>query len=75
MKPMQVFNCNETGVTIVHKPSKVVAQLGRRNVYSITSAERGKIHTLHTLLSCVSAPGYVLPLTLVSRETEGRGYC
>ena len=31
-KPMQVYNCDETGVTIVHKPGKVIAQLGRRNV-------------------------------------------
>ena len=51
-KPMLVFNCDETGISIVHKPGKVVAQLGRRNVYAITSAERGKTHTV---LSCVSA--------------------
>ncbi len=38
-KPMLVYNCDETGV--VHKPGKVIAQLGRRNVYAITSAERG----------------------------------
>ena len=27
-KPMQVFNSDETGVTIVHKPGKVIAELG-----------------------------------------------
>ena len=37
-KPMQVYNADETGITIVHKPGKVLAELGRRNVYSITSA-------------------------------------
>ena len=61
-KPMQVFNCDETGVTIVHKPSKVVAELGRRNVYAITSAERGKTHTV---LSCVSASGNSLPPMMI----------
>lgn len=45
-KPMQVYNAGEIGVTIVHKPSKVVAELGHRNVYSVTSAERGKTYTV-----------------------------
>ena len=39
-KPMQIFNCSETGVSVVHKPGKVLVQLGRRNVHSITSAEK-----------------------------------
>ena len=57
-KPSQIYNADETGVTIVHKPSKVIAQIGRRNVSSLTSADRGKTHTT---LSCVSASGQVLP--------------
>lgn len=61
-KPMQVYNCDETGVSIVHKPGKVLAELGRRNVYAITSAEKGKTHTI---LSCVSASGYVLPPMMI----------
>ena len=61
-KPMQIYNCYETGVSVVHKPGKVVAELGRRNVYAITSAERGKTHTV---LSCVSASGYSLPPMMV----------
>ena len=59
---MQIFNADETGVSVVHKPGKVIAQLGRHNVYSITSAERGKTHTI---LSCVSASGYVLPPLMI----------
>ena len=61
-KPMQIFNADETGVSIVHKPGKVVTEVGRRNVYAVTSAERGKTHTI---LSCVSASGYVLPPMMV----------
>ena len=57
-KPMQIFNMDETGLSIVHKPGRVVAQLGRRNVWAITSAERGKTHTV---LTCASASGYALP--------------
>lgn len=61
-KPMQIYNADETGISIVHKPGKVIAQLGRRNVYSITSAERGKTHTI---MACVSASGYVLPPMMI----------
>ena len=57
-KPMQVYNADETGVSVVHKPGKVVAELGRHHVYSLTSAERGKTHTI---LCCISASGSYLP--------------
>jgi len=63
-KPMQVpvYNLDETGVTIVHRPGKVVTEVGRRNVHAITSAEKGKTHTI---LACVSATGYVLPPMMI----------
>ena len=61
-KPMLIFNCDKTGVNIVHKPGKVLAELGRKNVYAVTAAERGKPHTI---LSCVSATGYVLPPMMI----------
>ena len=53
---------DETGISIVHKPGKVVTEMGRRNVYAVTSAERGKTHTV---LACVSASGYVLPPMII----------
>ena len=61
-KPMQVYNLDKTGVSVVHKPGKVIAQLGRHNVYAITSAEKGKTHTI---LACVCATGYVLPPMMI----------
>ena len=42
MKPMNIFNMDETGVTIVHKGGKVVTEIGCRNVWAITSGEKGK---------------------------------
>ena len=57
-KPMHT---DETGVTIVHKPGKVVAELGRHYVYSVVSTERGQTHAV---ISCVSASGFVLPRSL-----------
>ena len=61
-KPSQIYNADETGVTIVHHPSKVIAQIGRRNVPSVTSADKGKTHTI---LACVSASGLVIPPFMV----------
>ena len=62
MKPMNIHNMDETGVTIVHKGGKVVTEIGRKNVWSITSGEKGKIHTI---LTCVSASGFLLPPFLI----------
>jgi len=41
-KPMQIYNCDESGVTVVFKPNKVVAELGKRNGYAISAAKGGK---------------------------------
>ena len=46
----------------MHKPGKVVTEVGRRNVYAVTSGEKGKTHTL---LSCVSASGLVVPPMMI----------
>ena len=61
-KPMQVYNIDETGISVVHKSGKVVSELGRKHVYSLTSGERGQTHTV---VSCVSASGVVLPPLLI----------
>ena len=61
-KPMLIYNADETGVGIVTKPGKVFAEIVRRNVYTITAAERGKTHTI---MSCVSASGSTLPPLMI----------
>uniref|UniRef100_A0A1X7SKR4 HTH CENPB-type domain-containing protein n=3 Tax=Amphimedon queenslandica TaxID=400682 RepID=A0A1X7SKR4_AMPQE len=61
-KPMQIYNCDESGISIVHCPGRVVMKLGRRTVYSLTSAEKGRTHTV---VACVSATGFVLPPLMV----------
>ena len=37
---------DETGVTIVHMPSKVNAHVDRHNVSSLTSADKGKMQEI-----------------------------
>ena len=56
-KRMNIFNMDETGVMIVHKGGKVVTEMGHKNVWSITSGEKGKTHTI---LACVSTSGFFL---------------
>ena len=40
-QPHRIYNCDESGLTCVHKPQKVLAQKGKRVVASVTSGERG----------------------------------
>ena len=57
---------DECGISVVHKPGKVLTELGRRNVWAITSAEKGK---MHTLLCCVSESGQALqPFMIFPRK-------
>lgn len=66
-KSMQVYNADETGVSVVHKMGNVLAHVGCRHVYSIASGEKGKTHTV---LTCVSASGMVLPPMIVYPRKE-----
>lgn len=57
-EPQDIYNVDETGVTTVQKPDRVVARRGIKQVGSVTSAERG---TLVTLAFAVNAIGNVIP--------------
>lgn len=64
--PSRIFNVDETGLTTVQgRPSKVIAMKGRKQVGTLTSAERG---TLCTAVICISAAGtYVPPMVIFPR--------
>ena len=49
-----ICNVDESGYSICHKPSKIIAQKGKRGVGALTSAEKGKTITA---MCCVSALG------------------
>jgi len=55
---MSIYNVDETALTTVHKPPKVIVKKGEKQVGQITSAERG---TLVTLCACVNAMGNTIP--------------
>lgn len=56
--PQQIYNVDETGITTVHKPKRIIAWRGLKQVSKVTSAERGE---LVTVCSAINAIGNHLP--------------
>ena len=57
-EPGSIYNMDETGVTTVQTPRKVVTEMGRKQVGAITSGERGE---LVTLVCAINATGNAIP--------------
>ena len=69
--PQAVWNMDESGVTNVQKPIKVVATKGKRQVARMTSAERG---ITVTVVCCMNAAGqYVPPMLIFPRKRLAEG--
>lgn len=56
--PGSIWNMDETGITTVQRPDKIVARKGRKQIGAVTSQERGE---LVTLAMAVSALGNHIP--------------
>ena len=62
----QLWNMDKTGITNVHKPGKIIAMKGKRQVSKMTSGERG---ATVTVVYAMSASGtYVPPLFIFPRK-------
>lgn len=61
-EPGSIYNVDETALTTVHKPPKILAAKGEKQVGQITSAERG---TLVTLCGAINALGNSVPPFLI----------
>ena len=57
-KPNQIFNCDETGMPLDPKPSRVLVSKGTKHPRAITTGNKTQI----TILVCCNAAGYCLPL-------------
>ena len=55
--PSRIYNMDETGMPLDHKPPKVVARKGMKKVHCRTSGNKGQI----TILACSNAAGSVIP--------------
>jgi hypothetical protein len=66
-----IYNADETGITICQTPGKIVARKGKKDVGILRSAERGKNITV---LMCTNAAGtYVPPLIIFPRVNLKKG--
>jgi len=50
----QIYNVDETGITTVQRPSKVIAPRGSKQVGKVTSAERGALVTIRCAVNAMS---------------------
>ncbi|CAM1295476.1 Uncharacterised protein r2_g465 [Pycnogonum litorale] len=57
-RPEDIYNLDETGCRTVQNPRNIVTQTGKKQVGSVTSAERGE---LVTVVYTINASGQVLP--------------
>lgn len=63
----QIYNMDETALSTVHKPSKVVAQKGKHQVGAITSGERG---LTTTGVCAMNAAGEFIPPMLIFKRSR-----
>jgi hypothetical protein len=58
----RIWNVDESGLTSVHKPPKIMAIKGMKQVGKLTSGERGKTITV---ICCFNAAGTYVPPTMI----------
>ncbi len=56
-KPEQIFNINETGMPLSHRPPKIVCKKGAKNPLYVSSGQKSQI----TIVACTNAAGYCIP--------------
>jgi len=60
-RPGRIFNLDESGLLLQHRPGRRIGMKGQRHVNVITSGSKTNI----TVLACVSASGYALPPMII----------
>ena len=64
--PASIYNGDESGITTVQKPGKVIGRCDKKQVGSLTSGEHG---FTTTVVCCVSAAGnYIPPMMIYKRR-------
>ena len=67
--PSQIYNVDETGMPLDHRPPKIVTKRGQKKVCSRTSGDKSQV----TVIACVSATGHVIP-PFVIFDAKGLNY-
>ena len=61
----RIFNMDESGLTVVHTPGKVLAKRGHKQIGKVTSGEKGQTTTV---ICAVSASGFYVPPMLIFKR-------
>lgn len=69
--PFNIWNCDETGISTVHVPPKILAKKGVKQVGGMTSGERG---TNVTMIGAINAGGGFMPPMLIFPRTNFKDY-
>ena len=72
-KPARIWNMDETGINMTHKPGKVLAKRGSKAIHGKSSDSREMI----TVIACGNAEGRVIPAHLIipgKTEKKLHGY-
>jgi len=64
-KPGCIYNCDESGLSLVPDTCNIVGRKGKKNIHQVTSAERG---VLTTVLPCYNASGYYMPPMVIFKD-------
>ena len=64
-QPLAIWNMDETGVTTLRKPDRIIGRRGTKQIGAITSAER---RTLITVVGTISSSGNSIPPYLIFPE-------
>ena len=64
-QPTDIWSMDETGLTTVHRPPKVIAERKVRQVGQVTSAERGVLVT--TLCAAIAGGRFIPPMMVFPR--------
>jgi len=65
IQPSHIWNVDESGLVTVHKPSKILAYKGQKQVGKITSGEKGRTITAVCAMNAVGM--YVVPMLVFPR--------
>ena len=65
-----IFNCDETGVPLDFRPSRVVASRKSRSVWSINSGDKTQI----TVMGCGNAAGTMIPPLVIFKGVRTNSY-
>ncbi len=56
-RPALIFNCDESGIPLAHRPGKRIAGRGQKHVQVVSSDSKTRV----TVLACANASGYAIP--------------